>query len=47
MIPAGQFRCELIPVITEYDEPIRIRISTAPGYSWKINGILLNLVKGY
>ena len=29
------------------DEPIRIRISTAPGYSWKINGILLNLVKGY
>jgi len=47
VVPAGQFQCEMIPVIMEYDEPIRIHISTKPGYRWKINGILLNLVKGY
>ena len=47
VVPAGQFRCGLIPVISEYDEPIRIRISTRPGYQWKVNAILLNLVKGY
>lgn len=47
VIPAGQFQCEMIPVITEYDEPIQIKISTKPGYRWKVNAILLNLVKGY
>ena len=47
VLPAGYFQCEMIPVITEYDEPIRIRISTAHGYRWKVNAIMLNLVKGY
>lgn len=47
VVPAGQFQCEMIPVITEYDEPIRIRISTAAGYRWKLNAIMLNLVKAY
>jgi len=47
VVAPGVFQCEVIPVISEYDTPIRIKISTQPGYRWKINAIMLNLVKGY
>ena len=47
VVAPGTFQCEVIPVITQYDTPIRIKISTKPGYRWKVNSILLNLVKGY
>ena len=47
VIPKGCFQCELIPIIQEYDEPIRIHLSTRPGYRWKLNALLLNVVKGY
>ena len=47
VVPAGHYQCALIPVITEYDEPIRIKLSTVPGQKWKLNAIFLNLVRGY
>ena len=47
IVPKGTFQCELIPVIQEYDEPIRIHLSTAEGYRWKLNALLLNMIKGY
>ncbi len=43
----GEYQCKLIPIINEDDEPIRLKISTLPGYSWKINFMVLNGVKGY
>jgi len=47
VVPAGEYQCEMIPVIQQYDEPICIKISTKAGYKWKLNCIMLNLVKGY
>ena len=47
VIPKGEYQCEIIPIIQEYDEPIRIKISTRPGYHWKLNSIMMNLVRGY
>jgi len=43
----GEYQCKLIPVINEDDEPIKLKVSTLPGYRWKINYIILNGVKGY
>jgi len=47
LIPAGRYQCKLIPIIQEEDEPVRLKISTEPGYSWKVNYIIMNVVKGY
>ena len=46
-IPAGQFQCELIPLVQEYDEPIVIKLSTKEGYRWKLCAVIVNAVKGY
>ena len=47
VIPAGRYQCKLIPIVQEEDEPVRLKISTRPGYQWKINYIIMNVVKGY
>ncbi len=47
LVPAGQFQCELIPIIQEYDEPLVLKISTLQGCKWKLNAIIVNTVKGY
>ena len=47
VVPKGHYQCEIIPVFQEYDEPIRIRISTRPGYRWKLNSLMLNLTRPY
>lgn len=45
--PAGRYRCELVSVIQKRDTPIRLRISTDAGYKWKLNLMILNVIKGY
>lgn len=47
VLKAGQYQCELIPVIQKRDTPIRLKISTAKGYAWKLNCIIMNQIKGY
>lgn len=47
VVPKGTYQCEIIPVIQEYDEPIRIKLSTRPGFRWKVNCIMLNLIRPY
>ena len=47
VIPAGRYQCKLIPIVQEEDEPVRLKISTRPGYQWKINYIIMNMIKGY
>ncbi len=47
VVEKGTFQTELITFITEDDEPIRLHLSTKPGYRWKLNAIIMNVVKGY
>ena len=48
VVKAGRYQCKLIPLVKEDDdEYIRLKISTIPGYKWKINHIFLNMIKGY
>jgi len=47
VVPKGIYQCEIIPIIQEYDEPIRIKISTRQGFRWKLNSIMLNIVRAY
>ena len=46
-IPAGQYQCKVLPLVLEEDGCIRLRLSTKPGYRWKLNYLFLNCVKGY
>lgn len=47
IVPKGTYQCEIIPIIQEYDEPIRIKLSTRSGFRWKLNCVMLNLVRPY
>jgi len=47
VVKAGTWQCELIPVIHERDGMITLRLSTKPGYKWKLNAILMNMVKQF
>lgn len=47
VVKKGQYQCKVLSVINDYDEPIRLKVSTKPGYKWKINYIMLNVIKGY
>lgn len=47
VVKKGIYQSELLAVIQKKDQPIRLRISTKPGYRWKINCIFLNTLKGY
>lgn len=46
-VKQGIYQCELIPIVQKKDRPIRLKISTKSGYSWKINCLFLNTIKGY
>ena len=45
VVPAGSYQHKLIPIVHEEDGLIRLRVSTLPGYKWKLNYILVNLYK--
>lgn len=47
VVKAGRTQCELIPFVQKKDTPIRLKISTKPGYQWKLNLLMLNVIKGY
>lgn len=47
VVKKGHYQSELLAVIQKKDQPIRLRVSTKPGYRWKLNCIFLNTVKGY
>ncbi len=47
VVKAGTWQCELIPVIHERDGMITLRLSTKSGYKWKLNAILMNMVKQF
>ncbi len=48
VVKKGRYQCKLLPLVNESDdEYIKLRISTIPGYKWKINTIFLNMIKGY
>lgn len=47
VIPAGRYQCKVLPLVLEEDGLIRLRLSTKPGYRWKLNYLFLNCVKGY
>lgn len=43
----GQFQVKLLPLVLEDGGKIRLHISTEPGYQWKLNCVMLNIIKGY
>lgn len=45
LTPAGRYHTFVIPVFTEEDVPIRLKISTVPGRRWKLNYIIMNRIK--
>ena len=47
LVKKGRFQSEIIPFIQERDLPIRLHLSTVPGYKWKLNAIILNVIRGY
>ena len=48
VVGKGEYQCKLIPlVVEEDDEPIVLKISTKPGYRWKLNYLFMNAIKGY
>ncbi len=47
VVKKGRYQCELIPFVQKKDTPIRLKISTKPGYQWKMNLLMLNVTKGY
>lgn len=47
VVKAGQYQCKLLPLVLEEDGLIRLKISSKPGYRWKLNYLFLNVVKGY
>lgn len=47
LVKKGRFQCEVLPIIKKKDTPIRLTISTKPGYKWKLNCLFLNANKGY
>lgn len=47
LVKKGTYQSELLAVIQKKDVPIRLKISTKPGYRWKLNCLFLNTIKGY
>jgi hypothetical protein len=48
VVKKGRYQCKLLPLVNEDDdENIRLKISTIPGYKWKLNLVFLNMTKGY
>lgn len=46
-ISAGSYAAYVLPICAERDGKVRIHISSEDGYSWRVNTLLLNIVKGY
>ena len=47
LTPAGRYQCELVSILQKKDTPLRIRISTDEGRKWKLNLLVLNVIKGH
>ncbi len=47
VIPTGSYSAYVLPICAERDGKVRIRISSEDGYSWRVNTLFLNIVKGY
>ncbi len=47
LISAGCYQVEVIPMHHKRDGIARLQISTESGSKWRINGIFINMVKGY
>ncbi len=47
VIKRGIFQSEVIPFVQERDTPVRLYLSGAPGYKWKLNALILNCIRGY
>lgn len=47
IIPKGQYQYKVLPLVLEEDGLIRLKLSSKPGYRWKLNYLFLNCVKGY
>ena len=48
VVKKGEYQCALLPLIKDDDDAfIRLKISTKPGYNWKVNYIIMNAIKGY
>ena len=47
IVKKGSWQYELVPVIQKKDHPVRLKISTKPGYKWKLNILFMNTIKGY
>ena len=47
VIPAGCYQVEVIPMRHKRDGIARLQISTESGSKWRVNGIFINMVKGY
>ena len=46
-VPAGCYQVEVIPMHHKRDGIARLQISTENGSKWRVNGIFINMVKGY
>ena len=46
-VPAGCYQVEVIPMHYKRDGIARLQISTESGSKWRVNGIFINMVKGY
>lgn len=47
LIRKGHYQCKVLPLVLEDDGVIRLKLSTKPGYRWKLNYLFLNCHKGY
>ncbi len=47
VVKKGTWQYDVIPVIHKKDDLLRLKISTKPGYKWKLNLLIMNSVKGY
>jgi len=47
VVKKGRYQCKVLPLVLEDDGVIRLKLSTKPGYRWKLNYLFLNCHKGY
>ncbi len=47
VVKKGTWQYDVVPVIHKKDDLLRLKISTKPGYKWKLNFLIMNSVKGY
>jgi hypothetical protein len=47
VIPAGSYQCKLVSIIHENDGIMCIRFTTKPGFSWKVNLVVVNMLRRF